>query len=512
MRRPTLTVVKFLISLLLIAGFISICALTAWIYYTTLKPVTGNPNETAIVQEENSSIRNPAALPTQLSLTPTPDAPHSLPALRQKAETYVVQPGDSLNQIAQRYMVTVNNIVEANQISQPDFLEVGQTLIIPPPKPVGVGPSFKIIPDSELVYGPGSADFDLAKFVHEKGGFLSKYREKIDDRNLSGIKIVERVAQEFSVNPRLLLAILEYQSGWLTKAEPSEESKEYPLGIQDEWRKGLYRQLTWAANSLNQGYYLWRVNGLAVWSLADDNLIKIDPTINAGTVGVQQLYAQILGRKDWETAVGPQGIAATYTSLFGYPFAYPSEPIVPDNLTQPEMQLPFEKGKTWSFTGGPHGGWGSGSAWAAIDFAPPGEALGCFESDAWVVAVADGLIVRSENGAVIQDLDADGIEQTGWTILYMHLAPQGRVRAGTYIKAGQQIGHPSCEGGVSTGTHLHLARRYNGEWIPADQSVPFVLDGWVSSGFGSEYDGSLNKGNSSVEAWEGRRPDNAIRR
>jgi hypothetical protein len=65
---------------------------------------------------------------------------------------------------------------------------------------------------------------------------------------------------------------------------------------------------------------------------------------------------------------------------------------------------------------------------------------------------------------------------------------------------------------VSTGTHLHLARRYNGEWITADQGLPFVLDGWVSMGQGSEYDGYLIKNGKTVEAWEGRDPINAIRR
>jgi hypothetical protein len=44
----------------------------------------------------------------------------------------------------------------------------------------------------------GSADFELARFVQEQGGYLSKYREEIGERNLSGIKIVERVAQNFS--------------------------------------------------------------------------------------------------------------------------------------------------------------------------------------------------------------------------------------------------------------------------------------------------------------------------
>ena len=101
------------------------------------------------------------------------------------------------------------------------------------------------------------------------------------------------------------------------------------------------------------------------------------------------------------------------------------------------------------------------------------------QSDAWVVALADGLIVRSGNGAVIQDLDSDGFEQTGWTVLYLHIETRDRVEVGVKLKAGERIGHPSCEGGVSNGTHVHLARRYNGEWIAADGQIPFNLDGWI---------------------------------
>lgn len=81
------------------------------------------------------------------------------------------------------------------------------------------------------------------------------------------------------------------------------------------------------------------------------------------------------------------------------------------------------------------------------------------------------------------------------------------------MKVGERVGHPSCEGGVSSGTHLHVARRYNGEWIPADQTLPFVLDGWVSRGTGQEYDGYLEREGGAIEAWGGGRSDlNAIQR
>jgi hypothetical protein len=167
------------------------------------------------------------------------------------------------------------------------------------------------------------------------------------------------------------------------------------------------------------------------------------------------------------------------------------------------MQLPFEPGTTWSYTGGPHGGWDAGSAWAALDFAPPGEPAGCVSSDAWIVASASGWIVRADDGAVVQDLDNDGYEQTGWNILYMHVETRDRIPPNTFVYAGERIGHPSCEGGFSNGTHVHLARKYNGEWISADGSLPFNLDGWVSSGDGYEYDGFLTRGNTVLEALEG---------
>jgi LasA protease len=197
--------------------------------------------------------------------------------------------------------------------------------------------------------------------------------------------------------------------------------------------------------------------------------------------------------------------------LFGYPFDLAIEPIVPADLVQPAMQLPFETGVSWAFTGGPHGGWDTGSAWAALDFAPSGTE-GCVVSDAWVTAVADGLIVRTGWGAVVQDLDNDGYEQTGWTVLYMHIESRDRVPTGTYVRAGERIGHPSCEGGFADATHIHLARRFNGEWIPADGSVPFNLGGWISSGTGFEYDGYLTNGTRQIEAFNGTDAINQIQR
>jgi hypothetical protein len=126
--------------------------------------------------------------------------------------------------------------------------------------------------------------------------------------------------------------------------------------------------------------------------------------------------------------------------------------------------------------------------------------------------MADGMIVRSEFGEVVQDLDGDSNERTGWSLLYMHIGTQDRAPVGKKLKAGDFIGHPSCEGGVSNGTHTHIARRYNGEWIAADGSLPFNLDGWISEGTGQEYYGTLKKNGQTLEAWDRKTDNNQIER
>lgn len=455
----------------------------------------------------------PATLPPGTPLpTPTPDPPHPLPTLVQTPQSYTVQQGDSLNDIARRFQVSSAELIQANDLVNPDLLYAGQVLVIPTPELSAPGTPFKTIPDSELVNGPAAASFDTLAFVSQQAGVLAGYGTQVDDQVLSGAQIVRRVSLEYSVNPRLLLALLDYKSGWVTQPSVSAERRLDPLGLESTQFDDLYKQLSWLANALNQGYYLWRANALAVWTLADGSLVPIAPTLNAGSAAVQYVFSLWDDRATWDHDVGPQGFYAAFSQMFGDPFGRAVEPLLPAGLAQPELQLPFEPGVSWSFTGGPHGAWGSGSAWGALDFAPPGDALGCVENNSWEVAAADGLIVRSENGAVVEDLDGDGHEETGWVLLYMHVATQDRIAAGQSVRAGQRIGHPSCEGGVSTGTHLHLARKYNGEWIPADGTLPFVLDGWVSSGAGREYDGWLARGDQKIEAWNGRRDENQIRR
>ena len=68
------------------------------------------------------------------------------------------------------------------------------------------------MPDSEVVFSPSALDFDTRAFVENAGGYLSNYREYLVTGWQTGAQIIDRVAIENSINPRLLLAILEYKS------------------------------------------------------------------------------------------------------------------------------------------------------------------------------------------------------------------------------------------------------------------------------------------------------------
>ncbi len=85
-------------------------------------------------------------------------------------------------------------------------------------------------------------------------------------------------------------------------------------------------------------------------------------------------------------------------------------------------------------------------------------------------------------------------------VFLFHIAQAERISAGTTVQRGDPLGHPSCEGGQATGTHVHIARRYNGEWLPAGGAVPFVLDGWVADYGAQAYEGTLSRGSLVVPA------------
>ena len=440
--------------------------------------------------------------PTAVLLSPTPGE-----------FVYFTQSGDTLASVAGRFSLDLDDIHAAQPLSPTALLAPGQPLTLSGWHPQGSSAA-SLLPDSEVVYSPSAVGFNVAEYLKESGGFLAVHREYLRSTGwTSAADVVRRVALEYSVNPRLLLALLEHECGCVTGQPPAGADVEYLLGVQGYRNKGLYRQLEWAATQLSVGYYAWRSGDLTQLQSTGGIMSPPFPGLNAGSVALMVYFAErYAGQPDgllrWQAAFDPeQGLPALHARMFGGPWQPDAgvEPLLPAGLDQPLMNLPFEPGVLWSYTSGPHAAWGTDGALAALDFAPAVPISGCIQTDAWVVAVADGLVTRSAFGVVAQDIYADasgavepvpidGLEQTGWAVVYLHIAERERVAQGTFLRAGERIGHPSCEGGRANGTHLHIARKYNGEWMPAGGgSLPFILGGWTAHDGDAPYQGTLTR-------------------
>jgi LasA protease len=416
---------------------------------------------------------------------------------------YYAQAADTLRTVAIRFGVKPDEITSPDPIPPSDFIPPNQLLIIPR-RLANTTSSEHLIPDSDVVFSPSAADFDVEAYVKQAGGRLSTYHEWLKSTgDMTGAQVVMRVAIENSINPRILLSLLEYQSHWVTGQPTNLAEDQYPMGLIDLSQEGLFHQLVWAVNQLSIGYYAYREGRLTEIHFADGSTARLAPDLNAGTVALQYFFAQLYDGQRWLDALDPnKGFPAVHARLFGDPWqrALTVEPLFPTGLTQPQMTLPFVRNWIWSFTGGPHGAWEHDGAYAALDFAPGSVETGCVPSDAWVLASASGMVTRSGNGVVALDLDGDGREQTGWVLIYLHISSDQRVPIGSWVDAGDKLGHPSCEGGIATGTHVHMARKYNGEWIPADGPIPFNLGGWIAHAGDAAYKGSLTRDGVTINA------------
>jgi hypothetical protein len=173
-----------------------------------------------------------------------------------------------------------------------------------------------------------------------------------------------------------------------------------------------------------------------------------------------------------------------------------------------ELRLPWSAGETWYLTSGPHS-----TKRAALDFAPPNldPRTGKLYADPcsrkrgdlyWVRAAADGYFtaVLRKGCPCVQIRHDDGT-----TTNYFHLRRSSVKRlgykVGDPVRAGQALGHPSCEVGPrscgathrASGVHVHF-HRTNADTaakLPADG---VVLSGWTVKAVGRQRDGMMSKG------------------
>lgn len=94
---------------------------------------TAATTETATPTPTDTATPAPTPVPT-VAPTPTPAPPPTpAPTAGPGEQTYTVVQGDNLTRIANRFGVTVEALQEANGITDPSSLKVGDVLVIPAP-------------------------------------------------------------------------------------------------------------------------------------------------------------------------------------------------------------------------------------------------------------------------------------------------------------------------------------------------------------------------------------------
>jgi LasA protease len=261
----------------------------------SISPAVPEPQPTVQLVVAEQEAPRPVPFPTR---PPYPPA---------ELVDYTAQTGDTLPALAVRFNTTVQEILAANS-----FIPADATTM-PPGMPMKIpiyylpfwNQPYQILPDSHFINGPAQIGFDTQAFVNQHPGWLSRYTGFVSGKNLSGAQIVDLVALNYSLSPRLLLALLEYQSGALSDPNPSSEKAAYPLGYVNRSNPGLYMQLAWTANTLNHGYYSYRQGKLTTLELLNGRFERPDPWQNAATVGLQYFFSRLVVGEPYQTAIAP---------------------------------------------------------------------------------------------------------------------------------------------------------------------------------------------------------------
>jgi murein DD-endopeptidase MepM/ murein hydrolase activator NlpD len=305
------------------------------------------------------------------------------------------------------------------------------------------------IADTDLVWGAKLAAFDLPGYLNLTAPHLSSRAE-----------FMSHWCGFYSISPKVLLTLLEMRSG-LVSAAPSAAVLADPLaGLVPG--SGFEQQVLNALSALFQDFYAYR-NARAASPAA--------ATTNAGTYALLNL----LKGQESPQAFGPN-VAATRTRFVETLLRMFPEPLdAADSIDVPAaippttlLQFPWKNGVGW-YIGGVHTTTGSndGSPMSSLD-SSTGGGFGTDTSTKYVVAAHAGTVTRHSSCNVTVTATS------GWQTNYYHLDGVV-VTTGQQVAANQTLGvyastlaQATCQGGSSTGPHVHYSLLLNGVYNSLD--------------------------------------------
>lgn len=98
---------------------------------TEIEVSTDEAESEAAESEESDESEAAEAVEEETAASEEPVNPEDFPTAVPPSQTHTVQPGENLTAIARQYGVTVQALVDANKITNPDRVDAGTVLTIP---------------------------------------------------------------------------------------------------------------------------------------------------------------------------------------------------------------------------------------------------------------------------------------------------------------------------------------------------------------------------------------------
>ncbi len=343
------------------------------------------------------------------------------------------------------------------------------------PTPVGVisapstvastGEPALLLNDDRLFYEPGWGALEVRAFLEERPGVLGRLGSWVGDQEVPLADLIAGQAFLYGVNPRVLLTMLEMQSGLVDNPHPSPEDLDWAMGYHDEEVRGLEAQISWAAKEVLRSTREYPL--VSTLALGDGSLMPLPVGTNLGSYAVMRVLGQTGEERLIEeiAGVGEKGFVPTYQRLFGED---PRTALtgLPSPVEEPFLVQPYEG--TYEVTSildhhypllGNDGlllsRWGADAQGLPYD-----------DHDGWdyaldlgtpVLAAADGVVAWAGNSDDGCATVARGVvldHGNGYHTLYWHL-DQVEVEIGGRVSAGERIGLAGASG-CAVGPHLHF--------------------------------------------------------
>ncbi|ESP92850.1 MULTISPECIES: M23 family metallopeptidase [Pseudoalteromonas] len=247
-----------------------------------------------------------------------------------------------------------------------------------------------------------------------------------------------------SINPKLLLALMEQASQVLS--QPNKAAITKPFANWSD-KTGFEAQLEDVALKLSQRFYAFEMYATKHKSV----------TSNSATAALSSLLGDA-------NALAP--LAQLYSTAFATHLLSPQQVRFEAKSVAPKvnfsMNLPWPSGYAW-YSGGAHSNTGSGYPYSSLDFNNGSGGWG--SNTPWVQAAHGGKVTR------YSACNIRVTHSSGYSTQYYHM-DNLQYSTGDYISAGDWLGRYAnnrnmalCQGGQSSGPHVHFSLLYNGRFI-----------------------------------------------